>query len=162
MSEIIYLILNDTESNQTSTSKVGEFGEKAAAHYILREGFRFVVSNFKAPVGRNRKGVQITGEIDLIAFDKDRLCFIEVKTKTSGKYASPLTAIDLRKQRQIIRTAKVYRKNFNLNKIKFRYDAVSIVLNGNKAPKIEYFKGFWNESKFKKKIWADDYQRNYF
>ncbi len=157
MSEIVSSLLNRSEQIKTSSSRIGEFGEKAAAEYINRLGFRLVMSNFKVPVGRNRKGVQVTGEIDLIALDVDTLCFVEVKTRSSDEFASPLTAIDLRKQRQIIRTAKVFRKNFKLPKLKFRYDAISIVLNDKKAPKIEYFKGLWNENKFKKNNWADEY-----
>ncbi len=155
MSEFIGSILKDTEDNQTLTGKIGEFGEQAAAVFLKNNGFRLVVSNFKAPIGRNRKGVQVTGEIDLIAFDKDVLCFTEVKTRSSENFASPLSAVNLRKQRQIIRTARVYRKIFNLQESDFRYDVISIILNGKKAPKIELIKGFWTESKFKKKFWMD-------
>jgi len=93
----------------------------------------------------------------LIALDEGVLCFIEVKTRSSDEFASPLAAVDLRKQRQIIRTAKVYRKNFRLNTIKIRYDVVSIVLVKNSHPKIELFKGFWTENKFRKKVWSEDF-----
>ncbi len=113
------------------------------------------MANFKVPVGRNRRSVSVTGEIDIIALDGDILCFVEVKTRSSDKFASPLAAVDLRKQRQIIRTAKVYRKVFRINEIKFRYDVVSIVLVENSRPKIELFKGFWTEEKFRKKFWID-------
>ena len=85
------------------------------------------------------------------------LCFIEVKTRSSDEFSTPLSAVDLRKQRQITRTARVYRKIFDLNKIRFRYDVVGIVLNDKKAPKIEIFKGFWTDEKFKKKKWMDDF-----
>ena len=159
MSEFNGSLFKDSEDNQTTSSKLGEFGENVAAEYLKRKGFRLVVSNFKAPIGRNRKGVQVTGEIDLIAFDENKLCFIEVKTRSSDEFASPFSAIDLRKQRQITRTARVYRKTFNLTNISFRYDAVSVVLNNKKAPNVEHKKGFWNENKFKKKVWADEYQR---
>lgn len=113
------------------------------------------MANFKVPVGRNRLGVSVTGEIDLIALDEYILCFVEVKTRSSDEFASPLAAVTLRKQRQIIRTAKIYRKIFRLQAVKFRYDVVSIVLNGNARPKIELIKGFWSEDKFRKKLWTD-------
>ena len=64
----------------------------------------------------------------MIALDEDFLCFVEVKTRSSDEFASPLAAVDLRKQRQIIRTAKIYRKIFRINEIKFRYDVVTIIL----------------------------------
>lgn len=162
MSEFVGSIIENKQETQTTSSKVGKFGEKVATDFIKREGFRLIATNFKAPIGRNRKGVQVTGEIDLIALEGETLCFIEVKTRTSGDYLSPLTAIDVRKQRQITRTARVYRKTFNLKNIKIRYDAISIVLNGKKAPKVQIVRGFWNESKFKKRIWSDDFQKNYY
>lgn len=154
MSEIISLLEN-TDFSANTTSEIGSLGEQLAQDYLFRRGLRFVCSNFKVPVGRNRKGVLITGEIDLIAYEEDILCFIEVKTRSSDDFSTPLSAVDLRKQRQIIRTAKRYRKTFHLENIKFRYDAIGIVLNGKKAPKIEYFRGFFDEASFKKNEWSD-------
>ncbi|MDQ3748342.1 MAG: YraN family protein [Acidobacteriota bacterium] len=157
MSEILSLNIQNKHSFQSKTSRIGQLGEELAARFLLRNGFRLVMSNFKVPVGRNRLGASISGEIDLIAFDEDILCFIEVKTRSSEFFAAPISAVDLRKQRQITRTARMYRKIFRLDSIKFRYDVVSIVLNENAKPKIEIFKGFWNENKFRKKFWADKF-----
>jgi len=154
MSGIITLLENN-DFNPASTSEVGTKGERIAQDYLFRRGLRFVCSNFKTPVGRNRKGVLINGEIDLIAYDDDVLCFIEVKTRSSDDFSTPLSAVDLRKQRQIIRTAKRYRKIFHLENVKFRYDAVGIVLHAKKAPKIEYLRGFFDEAKFQKGEWLD-------
>lgn len=154
MSEIISLLENNDFSSVT-TSEIGAFGEQLAQDYLFRRGFRSVCSNFKVPVGRNRKGVLINGEIDLIAYEDDCLCFIEVKTRSSDDFSTPLSAVDLRKQRQIIRTAKRYRKIFHLENVKFRYDAIGIILNQKKAPKIEYFRGFFDEASFKKNDWSD-------
>jgi len=138
------------------SSSLGRLGEAAAARYLERRGYRLVLANFKAPVGRNRLGVSVTGEIDLLALDGDVLCFTEVKTKSSAEFSAPLTAVDLRKQRQIIRTARVYRRIFGLHDVKYRYDVVSIVREKNGRPRIEHFPNFWNESKFRKK-YRDDY-----
>lgn len=149
-------ILNDKRFAAPDSSIIGAAGERQALNYISRNGYRIVCANFKTPVGRNRRGALITGEIDLIACDQATLCFIEVKTRRSDEFASPLAAIDLRKQRQIIRAARMYRKMFHLHQISFRYDAVSVVLPAQGRPKIELFKGFWTESKFRKNFWADD------
>lgn len=157
MSEILSLSLKDKHLAQLNSSQIGQFGEKVAARYLLKNGYRLVLANFKVPIGRNRRGVSVTGEIDLIAFDEDVLCFVEVKTRSSDEYSTPESAVNLRKQRQITRTAKVYRKIFRLNEIKLRYDVISIVLVKNAPPKIELFKSFWNENKFRKKIWVEQY-----
>ena len=157
MSEILSLSNQNNHSPLLNSSKVGQIGEEIAARFLEKKGYRLVCANYKVPIGRNQRGATVTGEIDLIALDEDVLCFVEVKTRSSDDFASPLAAVDLRKQRQIIRTAKVYRKIFRLNEIKFRYDVVSIVLAKRARPKIELFKGFWNENKFRKKSWTDEF-----
>lgn len=151
MSEIISL-LEDKHFKLSSTSEIGAEGERLAKQFLEKEDFRIVMANFKTPVGRNRRDVIINGEIDLIAYENDVLCFIEVKTRSSDDFASPLSAVDLRKQRQIIRTAKIYRKIFHIDKAEYRYDAISIVLNERKPAKIELFRNFFNEDKFSKKF----------
>lgn len=156
MSEILTLNFEPKTLPASNTAEIGQTGEDLAARFLVRRGMRLVCSNFKVPIGRNRSGAAVTGEIDLIALDKDVLCFVEVKTRSSDEYASPLSAIDLRKQRQITRTARIYRKIFNLQNIEFRYDALAIVLNDEKSPKIEHFKNFWTEEKFRKKFWNDE------
>lgn len=156
MSEIIS-ILQDKHSEVLTTSAVGAEGERLATEFLKKTGYRIVLSNFKVPVGRNTRGAIVTGEIDLIAYDEDKLCFVEVKTRLSEEFASPLAAVDLRKQRQIIRAARMYRKIFHLTSVKVRFDVVSIVLPENVPPNIELFKGYFNEMKFRKNFWADDY-----
>ncbi|MDQ3713208.1 MAG: YraN family protein [Acidobacteriota bacterium] len=157
MSEILSLNLKDKHSAVPSTRRVGELGEELAAQFLIKNGYRLVVANFKVPVGRSLGGVSVSGEIDLIAFDEDILCFVEVKTRSSEDFAAPVAAVNLRKQRQITRTARMYRKIFRLDRVKFRYDVVSIILNENAKPKIEIFKGFWNENKFRKRLWTNDF-----
>jgi len=157
MAEILSLNFKDKHSGVPDTRRVGETGEKLAAQLLIKNGYRLVLANFKTPIGRNSRGVSVTGEIDLIAFDEDTLCFIEVKTRSSDEFAAPVAAVDARKQRQITRTARMYRKIFRLEAIKFRYDVVSIVLKSEAKPKFEIFKGFWNEDKFKKKNWRDEF-----
>ena len=149
-------IFNDIRFDARTTSRVGAEGERLALNFLIKKGCRIVCANFKTPVGRNRRGAIVTGEIDLIVYDAAILCFAEVKTRSSEDFASPLAAIDLRKQRQIIRTARMYRKIFHLRQVQFRYDAVSVILPENAKPKIELFKNFWTEAKFRKNFWADE------
>ena len=156
MSQILSIDFDRNISPETNSSRIGRIGEELAAQFLIRRGRRLVCSNFKVPIGRNRRGVAVSGEIDLIALDADVVCFIEVKTRSSAQFASPLAALDVRKQRQITRTARIYRKIFNLENIKFRYDAIAIVLNGEDSPEIEMIENFWTENKFRKKFWHDE------
>lgn len=156
MSNILSLSLDENQLDSRSTKLIGQFGEDLAARYLVRRGMRLVCSNFKVPIGRNRRGVAVSGEIDLIALDDSVLCFIEVKTRSSDEFAAPITAVDLRKQRQITRTARIYRKIFDLRSFQIRYDVVTIVLQKENSPRIEHFQNFWTESKFRKKFWHDE------
>lgn len=151
-------LFNEKDNRQTlnSTSITGDKGEKLAALHLISNGFMLVASNFKVPVGRNSIGAQVTGEIDIIALDGETLCFIEVKTRRSEAFADPSAAVDLRKQRQITRTARIYRRIFNIYDKPYRFDVITVLLEEKKSPKIQLLKAFWNEAKFKKQAWSGD------
>jgi putative endonuclease len=157
MDKSITLLDLSKEELKDERRVLGRTGEELAASFLKRRGYRIVAANFTVPIGRNRSEAQITGEIDLIALDGETLCFIEVKTRRSEEFAAPLSAIDVRKQRQIIRAAKVYKRIFNIRDIAVRYDAVTIVLHSPERPKIELIKGFWNEQKFRKRHWLNEF-----
>src|SRR5688572_32609202 len=97
----------DNNALRPSLSEVGERGERLAAEFLERQGYRIVVANFTAPIGRNGKGVQVKGEIDIVALDGETLCFIEVKARSATNFAGPLDNVNLRKQRVVTRTARV-------------------------------------------------------
>jgi putative endonuclease len=140
---------------------LGQRGESLAAEYLRRANFRLVAANFKAPVGRNLRGALVHAEIDLVAYEGATLCFVEVKTRASDWFATPETNVDLRKQRQIARAARVYRRMFGLLSAPYRYDVVSIILppapTGESGPqaRIELRRNFWTDEKFRKRRWSD-------
>lgn len=145
--------VKDNRRSPESPRELGERGEAIAVEHLVASGYRLVMSNFKVPLGRNARKALISGEIDIIALDGDVLCFVEVKTRSSDEFAEPSAAVNLRKQRQIIRAARLYRRIFGIREIVFRYDVVSIVMKPT-GPLIELTKGFWSESKFRKQRWS--------
>ena len=88
---------------------LGRRGESLAADIFSEAGYRLVASNFKLGVGRNLRGALVQAEIDIVAYE-GRVCFIEVKTRASDCFAPPEANVDLRKQRQITRAARAYRR----------------------------------------------------
>lgn len=150
------VLQQDIRPDDSSSSYLGLKGEKLAADHLESQGYRLVVSNFRVPVGRNSRGVQVTGEIDIVALDADVLCFIEVKTRRSAEFGGPLTAVDLRKQRQITRTARAYRRIFRVFEMDHRFDVVTVLIERGSSPKIELVKGYWSESRFRKQYWSGD------
>jgi putative endonuclease len=141
---------------------LGQRGERLAAERLEELGYTLVASNFTLPVGRNLRGALIHAEIDLIAYDGPVLCFVEVKTRASDWFAAPEQNVDLRKQRQIARAARVYRRMFGLVGASYRYDVVSVImpLGGDEGRverrvRLEVLRNFWTDEKFRKRRWAD-------
>ena len=135
------------------TSSPGALGESYAAAYLEQLGYRLVAANFTLPVGRNRRGAIINAEIDIIAYDGDTLCFIEVKSRSSEWFAPPQVNVDLRKRRQITRAARVYRQMLGIKDQPHRYDVVTVILANDSTPQIELLKNFWTDESVRKKRW---------
>jgi len=153
--------LSITRTND-SRADLGRQGELLAAEFLEQNGYRIVLTNFKVRVGRNTKGVQVTGEIDIVALDGETLCFVEVKTRRSEDFTPAITAVDVRKQRQITRTAKIYRRIFNVYEMPYRFDVVTVLYPSAAEPEIGLVKAFWNESKFRKRVWRSEIWRDHF
>jgi putative endonuclease len=156
MTEILSIVRQDKRPVIPATSDTGQRGELLAARFLESNGYRLVLSNFTVPIGRNSRGAAVTGEIDIVALDGETLCFVEVKTRASAEFAPPTATVNTRKQRQITRAARVYRRVFGLTDMPYRYDVVSVVLPRNGETTIEIAKNFWFESKFRKRRWTGD------
>ena len=136
------------------SSSPGALGELYAAAYLEQLGYRLVAANFTIPVGRNRRGAVVSAEIDLIAYDADTLCFVEVKSRTSDWFAPPQVNVDLRKRRQITRAARAYRQMLGVKEQPYRYDVVTVILPADSAPQIELLRNYWTDESVQKKRWS--------
>jgi putative endonuclease len=74
--------------------ETGRRGEEEAYFYLRRRGYVMVARNYRSP--------RHHGEIDLIGWDKNVLCFIEVKTRTTRDVKPAEAAVD-REKRQAVR-----------------------------------------------------------
>ncbi|HJQ33155.1 MAG TPA: YraN family protein [Pyrinomonadaceae bacterium] len=143
--------------------ELGRRGEGLAAEFLLAEGYRLVAANFRVNVGRDRRGAAVQAEIDIVAYEGPVLCFVEVKTRRSDWFAAPEANVDLRKQRQVTRAARAYRRLLGLASARHRYDVVSVILpppdaeGRSQAPRLELLRGFWAEEKFRKRRWSDSH-----
>lgn len=138
------------------TSSLGQLGEAYAAAYLEQHGYLLVAANFTLPVGRNLRGTVVNAEIDLVAYDRGVLCFVEVKTRASDWFAPPQVNVDLRKRRQITRAARAYRQMLGLEDQPYRYDVVAIVLGPDTPPQIDLLRNFWTETGLRKRRWLFD------
>jgi putative endonuclease len=140
---------------------LGRRGEELAAALLLKAGYRIVAANFVVPVGRNRVGAVINVEIDLVAYDGETLCFVEVKSRLSDWFAPPQVNVDRRKQRQIARAARAYRRMFGLVGASYRYDVIAVVLpaeeEGSRGADVQLLRNYWTEERLRKRTWSEQY-----
>ena len=151
----------DTSAKTVDHLELGRRGEELAAAYLLQAGYRIVAANFSLPVGRNRSGAQVNMEIDLVAYEAETLCFVEVKSRASDWFAPPEANVDRRKQRQIARAARAYRRMFGLIDAPYRYDVITVVLPAESERsgewEIQLLRNYWTDAKLKKRIWSGTY-----
>jgi putative endonuclease len=98
----------------------GRRGEYLTHRFLWRQGFTIVARNYRPRAGG--------GEIDLIAWEKDQLVFIEVKTRATDEFGTPDRAVDGEKQQYIERAARDYMRRAGVDWGAARFDIVSVLL----------------------------------
>ncbi len=99
----------------------GKQGEELAATFLKNKGLKIIARNVRLK----------SGEIDIIARADDTLVFVEVKTRSSTAFGSPLEAVDARKMRQVSRAAQEYLIRNGGHDQAMRFDVVGILLGAD-------------------------------
>src|SRR5258708_2512228 len=79
----------------------GRRGEDLAHRFLRGQGLTVVARNFRPRSAG-------AGEVDLIAWERERLVFIEVKSRATDDYGTPDRAVDPEKERPIEPAARQY------------------------------------------------------
>ena len=114
---------------------VGLRGERAALFELRRRGYVIVAQRWIS--------AKVRGDVDLIAWHGDNLCFIEVKTRTARDMTPAETAVDEDKREMIRGLARAYIQTFPASErrnIAVRFDVVSVYALG-RATEFEVFAG---------------------
>jgi putative endonuclease len=109
----------------------GRRGEEEAYFHLRRRSYVMVARNYRSP--------RLHGEVDLIGWDGDVLCFVEVKTRSSRDFIPAEAAVDAEKQGDLRRVAREYLRRL-AGSPALRFDVVSVYLEGPGAPEITLFK----------------------
>ena len=115
-------------------------GEDLAYDHLRRLGYTFVARNYRPRHGRQ--------ELDLVAWDAERLAIIEVKTRASEEFGRPERAVGQEKRRHLVRAAKEYARRADIDFRRVRFDVVSVLLGGE--PRIELYKSAFTAASTKK------------
>jgi putative endonuclease len=116
--------------HSTPAQAHGRGGEDLAHRFLRRQGLTIVARNFHQRAGR--------GELDLVAWDRQTLVFVEVKTRASADFGSPGRAVGTDKEKDLRRAAGEYLRRSGAAREQARFDLVNIVLTN--PPEIEWIK----------------------
>ena len=109
--------LFNTKTNEVPYN--GFEGEQIACKFLKKCGYKVIEKNYRCKFG----------EMDIIAVEKNVLCFIEVKSRKSSEYGLPEEYVDKRKQEKLIKTSLIYSLAKQSGIPDRRFDVVSVDLN---------------------------------
>jgi len=114
--------------------RTGLQGEEAALFYLRRKGYTVVAQRWSP-------GLE-PGDIDLIAWHGNLLCFIEVKTRTAHSMTPAEAAVDEHKRRILRRLARQYVRQLpGESWPAIRFDVISVYLLEGQAEEFTHFEG---------------------
>jgi putative endonuclease len=107
-----------------TTAAAGRYGERVAAAFLRRQGYKVLTRNYKTS----------RGEIDLVCRHGEILAFIEVKSRAEVDIVAPAEAIDAAQQEALRTTARSYLDLLKRDDITWRFDAVEVRLRPGEIP----------------------------
>ena len=109
----------------------GTLGEEEAYFYLRRQGYVIIARNYRTPRARS--------ELDMVGWDGETLCFVEVKTRTSRKFLPAEAAVDYDKRHDLSRVAREFLRKVPGRPV-YRFDVVSVYLEPDRSADIVLFK----------------------
>jgi putative endonuclease len=103
-------------------------GELAAYFHLRRQGYTIVAQGWRSHI--------TPGDLDLVGWDGNRLCFVEVKARTTQDVATAEAAVDEDKRRTLQRLARRYLKRAEVPEAAARFDVVTVYFEEDQEPEI--------------------------
>ena len=127
-----------SRGNRPAHLELGRRGEEAAYFYLRRHGFTVVARDWRSG--------KAPGDLDLVAWENNVLCFIEVKTRTTREVATAESAVDESKRRTLRKIARHYLRHLP-EPAGIRFDVVAIYFESDIPADFTLFKGVfgWSE-----------------
>ncbi len=109
--------------------ETGAIGEKLAADYLRKHGYKIIQRNFRCR----------EGEIDIIAQKSDCLVFVEVRTKRNTAFGTPEESVTFLKRAKLISLADAYLQAYDRQPLSWRIDVVAVELTpDNRISRLEH------------------------
>ena len=94
----------------------GRLAEDAASAWLAEAGYRLVERNHRND----------GGEIDVVAWEGETLCFVEVKARAATLHGPAVAAVDWKKCRRVARAAAMYLALRGLSEPPCRFDVLAV------------------------------------
>lgn len=108
---------------------LGKYGENCAAEYLRDRGYEILERNWRCQLG----------EIDLVARDRGKLVFVEVKTRNGSGFGHPFEAITPLKVARMRKLVAEWCASTKTSSVQVRLDAISVLVRDGKVA-IEHLK----------------------
>ena len=132
--------------------QTGRRGEEDAYFYLRRSGYTLIARNYRSPNHR--------GEIDLIGWHRNVLCFIEVKTRSTRDVKPAEAAVDRAKQKELRLVARDFLRHMpnsgygrfqsgtrSEDDVLWRFDVIAVYYDrGRGQPTFELFQNAFSVS----------------
>lgn len=111
--------------------QTGSRGEEKAYFYLRQKGYVIIARNYRTPRSHS--------ELDMVGWDGETLCFIEVKTRSARGLLPAEAAVDYDKRHDLSRVARNFLRKLP-GKPAYRFDVVSVYMEPGGKPEIVLFK----------------------
>jgi putative endonuclease len=132
--------------------RTGRRGEEDAYFYLRQRGYTIIARNYRSPNHR--------GELDLVGWDQDVLCIVEVKTRTKHDLKPAEAAVDRDKQRELSLVARDFLRQMphscqrgphparlSRDGVEWRFDVLAVYyIRGESRPSFELFQNAFTVS----------------
>jgi putative endonuclease len=135
----LFGFLRRKAAKRTAKQETGDAGERAAARFLKKRGYRILARNVRYP----------QGEVDLVALEKraGTLCFVEVRSRALEEGEVPRIALEETvtpaKRRKVIRAAHCFMKQHAGSDPTVRFDVVTVRFTGEdrRRPDVRHYPG---------------------
>ncbi|HEU4643707.1 MAG TPA: YraN family protein [Gemmatimonadaceae bacterium] len=103
--------------------ELGLLGERHAERWLVARGWTVLARRF-------RSGHR---DLDLVVERSGTVAFVEVKARRSRRWGHPVEAVDWRKQRELVRSARVWIARHGSPGSVYRFDVVGVLLEGDRV-----------------------------
>ena len=132
-----------------SKKQLGDLGEDISEIFLIKTGYSIIKRNYRCKLG----------EIDLIAKDKNKIIFFEVKTRTNLNFGYPEESVNNLKVLKLKKLAIFFVVSENMHNLDMQFDVISI--NLWRTHFLDNIKNIKNISEICKNMKASEIKENF-